>query len=141
MFVCGLSGSSSPFQVAEIPQSHTLFLRNVLAIANQFGRKDPLLPRATSSKIEQKQQAQLMKTNPVGAADRAHVAEKKGGVAVICEEKDTFKRFMWSTGNAATVIHICLCLPRAMLSPPSSSLAVALDDDNAVALDDAVPSR
>jgi hypothetical protein len=85
-----------------------------------------------------------MKTNPVGAADRAHVAEKKGGVAAICEEKDTFKRFMWSTGNAATVIHICLCLPRAVLSPPSppsSSLAVALDDDNAVALDDAVPSR
>jgi hypothetical protein len=41
-----------------------------------------------------------MKTNPVGAADSAHVAEKKGGVAAICEEKDT--RFMWSTGSPAT---------------------------------------
>jgi hypothetical protein len=34
MFFCGLSGSSSPFQVAEIPQSHTLFLRNVLTISS-----------------------------------------------------------------------------------------------------------
>jgi hypothetical protein len=51
-----------------------------LEIGNRFGRKDPLLARATSSKIEQKQQTKLMKTNPVGAADSAHVAEKKGGV-------------------------------------------------------------
>jgi hypothetical protein len=34
LFLCGLSGYSSPFQVAEAPQSHTLFLRNVLAISS-----------------------------------------------------------------------------------------------------------
>jgi hypothetical protein len=78
--------------------------RKSMTIGNRFGRKDPLLARATSSKIEQKQQAQLMKTNPVGAANSANVAEKKG-VAAICEEKDTFKsfkRFMWSIGSPAT---------------------------------------
>jgi hypothetical protein len=55
------------------------------------------LARATSSKTEQKQQAQRMKTNLVGAAESAQVAQKKGSIAAICEEKDTFKRFMCLT--------------------------------------------
>jgi hypothetical protein len=38
---------------------HTPKLGSV-AIGNRFGRKDPLLARATSSKTEQKQQAQLI---------------------------------------------------------------------------------
>jgi hypothetical protein len=47
------------------------------AIANRFGRKDPLLARATSYEIGQKQQIHLMKTNLVGTTDSAHGAEKQ----------------------------------------------------------------
>jgi hypothetical protein len=107
-----------------------------LGIGNRFGRKDPLLARATSSKTEQKQQAQLMKTYPVGAADSAQVAQKKGSIALICEEKDTFKRFMWSTGSPDTPPLTCtsafaflvLCYRRHRRQSP------LLDDADAVAV-------
>jgi hypothetical protein len=91
-------------------------------IGNRFGRKDPLLARATSPKFEQRQQTKLMKTNPVGAADSAYIAEKKGGVTAICEEKYTFKRLMWSTRSSPADIHVCLCLPCAVLLPSSALL-------------------
>jgi hypothetical protein len=48
-----------------------------------------------------------MKTNPVGTADCAQVAEKKVGVVAICEDKYTFKIFLWSTRSTATARRHC----------------------------------